>query len=206
GDVVTLTCSRVGTGRSKVKGRCSSTASAVISVTDTEIEVEAPEGFSDRTASVRVCVASTATNTADFYYTGTTAPLITSVTPTCFYNSTVIITGAGFSLNVEDNIVKFGEVEGTVTEATKTSLTVVTPDLGTATQADITVTKLVVVSDVMSIVVDIDQSKVASYDWTWHTASPGVVYKTGEFTLFGSTTRRIHVFDVPVDASNTLGI
>ncbi|MCT1524505.1 phosphodiester glycosidase family protein [Sphingobacterium hotanense] len=206
GDVVTIIGTGFGTDRSKVKVRFSATEATVISVTDTEIEVEAPVGFTDRAISVRVFVASTATNTSDFYYIDTAAPSITSVTPTCFYNSMVVIAGAGFSLNVEDNIVKFGEVEGAVTEATKTSLTVVTPDLGTATQADITVTKLDMVSNAMHIDVDVDQNKVATYDWTTHTARPGVVYKTGQFTLFGSTTRRIHVLDVTLDASNTLGI
>src|SRR5690606_21920277 len=68
------------------------------------------------------------------------SPSITSVTATCFYNSEVVINGNNFSPNKEDNIVKFGTEEATVTKATKTSLTVTTPDLGAAATANITVT------------------------------------------------------------------
>src|SRR5690606_23843039 len=92
GDVVTITGTGFGTDRSKGKVWLSATESTVFYVTDTEMEVDVPEGFSDRTESVRVLVAITATKTADFHYTGTTATLITSVTPPRFYNSTVITT------------------------------------------------------------------------------------------------------------------
>lgn len=206
GDVVKITGTGFGTERSKVKVRFSATDATVIAVTDTEIEVRAPEGFEDRAASVRVFASSLPSNTLDFHYIGTTAPTITSVSATCFYNSTVIISGAHFSLNKEDNIVKFGTIAGTVTEATATSLTVLAPDLGGATSADITVTKFDLVSNAMKIDVDVDQNKVATYNWTTHTARTGLVYKTGEFALFGSTTRRIHILDVTLNASNTLGI
>ncbi|NGM62618.1 hypothetical protein G5B30_11900 [Sphingobacterium sp. SGG-5] len=206
GDVVTITGTGFGVDRSKVKIRFSTVEATVISVTDTEIEVEAPQGFSDRTASVRVFASSLPSNTVDFYYIGNTAPFLTSVTPTCFYNSTVVIAGAHFSSNKADNIVKFGTIEGTVTEATKTTLTVIAPNLGAATNADITVTKFGEVSNALNIDVDVDQNKVATYNWTTHTARPGLVYKTGEFTLFGSTTRRVHILDVTLNASNTLGI
>src|SRR5690606_26787365 len=47
---------------------------------------------------------------------------------------------------------------------------------------------------------------VATYDWTEHTVKPGVIYKTGQFTLFGPVQRRIYVLDVTLNASNTLGI
>lgn len=206
GDVVTITGTGFGTDPSKVKVRFSTTEATVISVTDTKIEVEAPAGFSDRAASVRVFVSSLSSYTADFYYADITTPVITAVTPTCFYNATAVITGRSFSPNVADNIVKFGTIEATVTEATATSLTVLAPDLGTATSADVTVTKFDLVSNAMNIDVDADQNKVATYSWETHTAKPGVVYKTGQFTLFGSTTRRINVLDVTLNASNTLGI
>ncbi len=130
---------------------------------------------------------------------------ITSVTATCFYGSTVVITGNNFSPNKEDNIVKFGTEEATVIKATKTSLTVSTPDLGAATTANITVTVSDKVSNARNITVDADQNKIATYDWTVHTVKPGVIYKTGEFTLFDKT-RRIHILDVTLNTSNTLGI
>ncbi|NGM62638.1 hypothetical protein G5B30_12000 [Sphingobacterium sp. SGG-5] len=134
------------------------------------------------------------------------SPSITSVTATCFYNSTVVINGSNFSSNKEDNIVKFGTVQATVMSATKTTLKVTTPDLGTAANADITVTIADKVSNARSIAVDADQNKVATYDWTEHTVKPGVIYKTGQFTLFGPAQRRIYVLDVTLNASNTLGI
>jgi len=206
GDVVTITGNGFGTDRSKVKIRFSTIEATVISVNDTKIEVEAPEGFSDRTTSVRVFASSMPSNAVDFYYIGNTAPLLTSVTPTCFYNSTVVIAGAHFSLKKEDNIVKFGPIEGTVVEATKNSLTVLTPDLGTATSADVTVTKFDKVSNVLNIDVEPDQNKVAIYNWDSTEIKLGVTHKTGTLDLFGSTTRRIHVLDVKLDGSNTLGI
>ncbi len=206
GDVVTITGSGFGTDRSKVKIRFSTVEATVISVTDTQIEVEAPEGFSDRTASVRVFASSLPSNTVDFYYIGMTDPFLTSLTPTCFYNATVVITGAHFSPNKADNIVKFGTIAGTVTEATTTSLTVIAPDLGSATGADVTVTKFgQLVSNALWIEVQPDQNTVATYNWNSTEIKPGVTHKTGTFSVFGST-RRIHVLDVTLDESNRLGI
>ena len=144
-------------------------------------------------------------NTKTFTYNDI-PPSITSVTATCFYSSTVVIQGNNFSPDKDDNIVKFGMIEATVTTATETSLTVITPDLGSATTADITVTKSDMVSNSRSIVVDVDQNKIATYNWTTYAVKSGVTYKTGEFDLFGQTLRRIYILDVTLDASNTLGI
>jgi exopolysaccharide biosynthesis protein len=136
----------------------------------------------------------------------TTSPSITAMTATCFYSSTVVISGSNFSPNAQDNIVKFGTTAATVTAATTTSLTVTAPDLGSATTADVTVTKLGIVSNAKSIAIDADQNKIATYNWTTHTVKSGVTYKTGEFSLFGGTQRRIYILDVTLNASNTLGI
>lgn len=134
------------------------------------------------------------------------SPSITAMTTTCFYSSTVIISGNNFSPNIQDNIVKFGTAVATVTAATKTSLTVTTPNLGTATTVDVTVTNLGIASNAKSIAVDTDQNKIATYNWTTHTVKSGVTYKTGEFNLFGETRRRVYILDVTLNASNTLGI
>jgi exopolysaccharide biosynthesis protein len=56
------------------------------------------------------------------------------------------------------------------------------------------------------IVVDVDQNKVATYKWTTHSVKPGVTYKTGQFNLFGTSLRRIHVLDVMLTAGNSLRI
>lgn len=138
--------------------------------------------------------------------TDTTAPMITSMTTTCFYGSTVIINGTNFSLNKTDNIVKFGTTEATVTEASKTSLTVTTPDMGVTTTTDITVTKFGKVSNTKSITVDVDQNKIATYNWPTHMVKSGITYKTSEFDLFGETLRRIHILDFTLNEANTLGI
>lgn len=207
GTIITLTGSGFGTDPSHVKVQFSSVeVRTVISVTDTQIEVEAPAGFSDRTVNVRAIAPNASSNVVEFYYLDATPPSITSTPATCFYNSTVVITGNNFSPNKGDNIVKFGAMEATVTEATRTSLTVTTPDLGDATDTDITVTKFDLVSNAWNITVDTDQNKIATYDWTMHTVRPGVDYKTGEFSLFGSEIRKIHILDVTLNETNTLGI
>lgn len=133
-------------------------------------------------------------------------PSIESMTATCFYNSTVVITGKGFSPNKEDNIVKFGMVSGTVIEAKSTSLSVKTPNLGSATNVDVTVANSGSTSNAKSIAIDVDQNKIATYAWTSTTTKPGLIYKSGQFSLFGSTQRSIYILDVTLDASNTLGI
>lgn len=207
GSVITITGTGFGTDKSKVGVKFNTTnATNIISVTDTQIEVQAPPGFSNQTVRVEVQVSGLTSASKAFLYIDTTPLSITKVTDVCFTGSTVVLAGNNFSLNKEENIVKFSNVEATVTAVTKTSLTVVTPHLGDATTADITVTKFGVVSNALSISVDADQSKVAAYNWTTHTARQGIVYKTGEFPLFGSSTRRINIIDITLNESNTLGI
>jgi hypothetical protein len=136
-----------------------------------------------------------------------TSPSIVSITPSCFYNSTVVITGKGFSSNKEDNIVKFGTVSGIVTEAKSNILTVKAPDLAPATTVDVTVTSGGLSSNVKSITVDLDQNKVATYPWNVSaTLKDGVLYKSGQLTLFGPSLRSIYLLDITLNASNTIGI
>ena len=171
-----------------------------------KIIVKAPEGEKDgEKVNVTVTIGEKASNTKEFSYI-TPTPLIMSMSESCYYNSTVIIVGKNFSLIKEDNIVKFGTIEGTVTKATSDSLFVTTPDLGDATSADVTVTRKDMTSNAIKIVVDFDRSKIAAFDWTTHTVKPGVVYKKGELSLFGTAQRSIYILDVTLDASNTLGI
>ena len=132
-------------------------------------------------------------------------PSIIKLTEECFTGSEVLISGNNFSLAKEDNIVKFGDVEATVKAVRKTYLTVTAPHLGTATSAAVTVTKYGMVSNSKSITVDADQSKVAEYSYTTHTAREGVVYKTGQLSLFGKN-QRIYILDVTLNAANTLHI
>ncbi len=206
GTVITLTGKGFGTDKSKITVRVGTVESvSIMSVTNTKIQLRAPEGFSDYTANIHVTVSSSTSNTVEFYYADTVTPVITTVTTTCFYHSTVVITGKNFSPIKEENSVKFGEIEAEVTDATNTSLTVITPDLGAASSVGITVAKSGKVSNTQNISVDQDQNKVATYDWTTHTVRTGITYKTAELTLFGSL-RRLHILDVALTEKNTLGI
>lgn len=207
GTIITLTGTDFGTDASKVRVRFNTiNAAAIVSVTNTQIKVEAPAGFSDHLVNVRASVGERSSNAVSFYYKDTAPPSIVSATATCFAGSTVIISGNNFSVEKEDNIVKFGEIEAAVTAATKSSLTVTAPDLGAATSANITVTKYNMVSNARNITVDVDQNKVATHAWTTHTVRPGVVYKKGNFSVFGSGIRYIYILDVTLDETNTLGI
>src|SRR5690606_25974547 len=127
----------------------------ILSVSDTEIKVEAPGGFSDETVNVQVFLSDRLlpSQYAEFYYTERFRPTITFVPATTFYNATLVISGTNFSPVKEENTVKFGAVEATVTEASETSLTVITPDLGDATFAEITVAKGDLLSNAESIAI-----------------------------------------------------
>lgn len=205
GDTITIIGNYFGSDKSKVKIRFNLTDAAnIVSVENTKIEVEVPDGIDASSVEISVEVANFISNRKSFSYLK--PPSLAKLTPTCFYGSTVEITGVNFSQDVEGNKVMFGGIEATVTEASKTNIKVIAPDLGIATSADVTVTIHDMVSNALKINVDFDQNKIASYDWTIHTVRPGLIYKTGQFSLFGSTIRRIHVLDLTLDANNILGI
>lgn len=206
GDILTITGSRFGVDKSKVKVQFNATvATNIVSVVDNKIEVEVPAAIGGESAVyINVLVANLSSNKIPFSLLKPTS--ITSVTATCFYGSTVVISGTNFSPNAAENVVMFDDKEAVVTEATSTSLTVITPDLGNAETSTLTVITFGMVSNSARIDVDPDQNKIATYNWTTHIVKPGVIYKTGQFTLFGPTTRRIHVLDVTLDDNNPLGI
>ena len=205
GDIIMITGNNFGSDKSKVQVKFNTTdAPNIVTVTDTRIEVQVPAGLIEPMVYISVHVGNFVSNKRSFSYIK--PPSISSMTAKCFYGSTVFITGSNFSQKVEENIVKFGNIEAQVTEATRTTLTVIAPDLGSATTADVTVKRLDMVSNTWKVNVDVDQNKIATHNWTTHTIKPGVIYKTGQFTLFGPTTRRIHVLDVTLDANNILGI
>ena len=205
GDIITISGNYFGSDKSKVKVKFNTTdAVNIVTVADTKIEVEVPAGIVTTTVEISVQVANLVSNRKSFSYLK--PPTIASLTPTCFYGSMVVITGTNFGQEVEDNRVMFGNLEATVKEASKFTLKVIAPDLGSATSADVTVTAHGMASNALKINVDYDQNKIATYNWTIHTVKPGFSYKTGQFSLFGSITRRIHVLDVTLDANNILGL
>jgi exopolysaccharide biosynthesis protein len=206
GTEVVILGENFGDNSSVIEVTIGSKAAEVITKSSTQLKVKAPSGLNDIAASVVVSVGTKRSNTKTFTYKDTAAPSIASVTNICFSGSTVVINGSNFSSTVDGNTVKFGTAVATVTAATKTSLTVTTPVLGSAATADITVTKSDKVSNAKSIAVDFDQNKIATYNWTTHTVKPGLIYKTGTFTLYGETQRRVYILDVTLNASNTLGI
>lgn len=201
---VSIILSNFKSKSSNVGVKFGSKSASISFVSDTLIKVKAPEGFNDMAVSLTVITDGKVSNAKTFTYVS--SPQITEITGSCFYNASVVINGNNFSANIEENTVKFGAIEGTVKKATKTSLTVIVPNFGNATSLNVTVTKNNMVSNALSIQVDVDQHKVATYDWTTHTVKPGVTYKTGQFNLFGSVQRRMYVLDVTLDETNTLGI
>ena len=130
---------------------------------------------------------------------------ITGVTSSCFYGSTVVITGVKFSQTIADQKVMFGDLEAEVVKATPTSLTVITPKLGEVTSAEIVVIKSGKSSNTKEIKVDVEKNYIATYDWITYTVKPDVLYKTAQFNLFNAL-RRIHILDVTLSQDNTLGI
>ena len=202
---VTIAGENFGNKITDVKVAFGTTDAKVISVSAESIRVKAPAGESNTTVNVTVSVGDKVSNKMEFYY-NKKVPAITSMTKNSFYTSTVVITGINFSPDKDQNIVKFGTKEATVTEATSTSLSVTSPDLGDATTAEITVTVEDVISNAKSILINADQSKINRFDWETLNVRPGITYKKGIFTLFGSAQRRIYILDVTLNSSNTLAI
>lgn len=205
GTEVTISGDNFGNDMKEVKVAFGSTNVELIMFSRQKIKVKAPSGDSNTTVNVIISVGDKVSNKKEFFY-NKIPPSIASMTETCFYNSTVVITGDNFSTNKEENIVKFGTTKATVTEATRTSLHVITPDLGDVTNTEVTVTGSDGTSNAKTITVDVDQSKINRFDWTTHTVKPGVIYKKGIFSLFGTAQRRIYILDVTLNATNTLGI
>lgn len=210
GTVITIAGVRFGTDATKVRVRFDNTTDAaeILSVSDTEIKVKAPGGFSDKAVNIQVFVSDQLlpSRYAQFYYIERFRPEITAIPATTFYHAVLVISGINFSPVAEENIVKFGDVEATVTEASETSLTVLVPDLGDVTSTDITVSKADLVSNAMRIDVNLDQNTIAKYDWAATQVRSGIIHKTGTFALFGDVQRRINVLDVTLDQSNELAI
>ncbi|HEY0668537.1 MAG TPA: phosphodiester glycosidase family protein [Sphingobacteriaceae bacterium] len=200
---ITIAGENFGDNANVAKVTFGSKTAVIVSYSKQQIKVKAPAGAGTGKVNVFVSVGSLNSNKLEFEYIG--GPSIAGLSSTCFYNSTVVITGSGFSTDKAANMVKFGTVPATVIEATNTTLRVKTPDLGSATTASVTVTSADVTSNAWIIAVDVDQNKVATYNWTTHTVKPGVIYRSGQYTLFGGS-QRLYVLDVTLDASNTLGI
>ena len=203
---VTITGENFGKNSNDVKVDFGSKSAVITVFTNQKMKVKAPSGPANVEVNVTVSVGNLTSNKTAFFYANTVLPSITSMTSTCFYNSIVVITGKDFSPNKEDNIVKFGTISATVIAATSTSLSVKTPDLGSASTASVTVTNSGITSNAQSIAVDVDRDKIVKYTWTTQTVKPGVTYKTGELSLFGGVQRRIYVLEVTLNESNTLGI
>lgn len=170
------------------------------------IKVKAPAGAGSAKVDVLVTVGTKVSNKIPFDYSNTTLPAITATSANCFYNSTVVLTGTNFSSTKENNVVRFGNLTATVLAASTTSLTVQTPELGAVSTALVNVTSTGVTSASRGIPVEMDQNKVATYPWTTHTVRTGLLYKSGQFELFGASPRSIYILDVTLNASNILGI
>lgn len=206
GTAITLTGTGFGRDKSKASVWFSSKEVAdLTSVSDTEIKVTAPEGFSNQQVTVSVSISGSRSNAITFRYVDASAPAITSTTASCFYNSVVEIKGSNFGTDKEKLQVKFGDQTATLVEVADTKLKVLTPNLGDVTNAKVTVSKGETVSNSVSIAVDSDLNKIAIHNWTESSVRTGVEYKSGQLNVFGSS-RRIHILDIELTAENKLGI
>lgn len=174
-------------------------------ISDNTITAIAPEGYTGITVDVMVQVDTLTSNTIAFSYL--LPPTITNTSSDCFYNSRFTLNGDNFGANINDNIVKFGNLEATVIKASTTSITVITPNIGAdVTSVEVTVTTNSMISEPKIIPVDQELNKIATYDWTSSTIRPGIIYKTGTTALFAGSTRSVFILDITLNESNTLGI
>jgi len=96
----------------------------------------------------------------------------------------LLFSGDHFSTKKEDNIVQFGMIEATVTEATKNSLTVIAPNLSSAASTNITVTKYDMVSNARSIILHVDQNENSIFKRVKMGQKIFCLLKLSFFTLF----------------------
>lgn len=126
GTIVTITGQHFSRDISQNIATFNGKIATINSATANELVVVVPEGAS--TGKVKVGVNGAVGQSANDFYVYDT-PVIMSFTPDTGAAGTVVtITGSNFSPNPAENIVKFGDGIAVVTEATRTSLTVVVPD------------------------------------------------------------------------------
>ncbi len=202
---ITITGKNFGSNKNAIQVTFGTRTAAITKFSNSELKVRVPLRSNSTVVNVFVAINGRMSNSKVFTY-NEIPPSISSLTQTCFYGSKVVIHGNNFSTNTEENIVRFGTIEAPVIQASHTSLTVLTPNLGDAITAEVTVSKAGVVSNAKTITVDVDQNKVTTFNWTTHTLRPGALYKTGELNLFGETLRRVYILDVTLNETNTLGI
>ncbi|MGV3526617.1 MAG: IPT/TIG domain-containing protein [Candidatus Sericytochromatia bacterium] len=113
-----------------------STEATVTAATATSLTVEVPAGISGA-QNVSVEVGSqTSGETRTFNVT----PVLSSLSlAAAAPNSSITLTGTGFSTSEEDNTVFFGSTAATVTAATATTLTVTVPNVAGAQNVNVTV-------------------------------------------------------------------
>jgi YD repeat-containing protein len=137
GTEVTLTGTAFSTTAAQNIVKFNGVAAVVKSATATQLVVTVPASATTGTVSVQV---GDKTVTASMFTVLTpAAPTLTNLAPASGkIGSTITLTGTGFSATASQNVVKFNDVEATVTNATATSLTVTVP--AGATSGDVTVT------------------------------------------------------------------
>src|SRR5690606_4213795 len=117
--VITIAGVRFGTDATKLRVRVDYTTASTVIITpsDSEIKVIAPGGFSDKAVNIQVFVSDQLlpSRYEQFYYIERFRPEITAIPATTFYHAVLVISGINFSPVAEENIVKFGDVEATVT-------------------------------------------------------------------------------------------
>jgi hypothetical protein len=160
GTQVTITGSNFPENASSVTVQFNGTTAMVISASETQIVTAVPPDVTTGKISVTI---DGQTITGDTEFT-VVVPLqtIASFTPTSGLPGTIVtITGADFSANATDNIVKFNGTPATVTAATATSLTVTVPAGATPGKISVSIAGRVVTGDTDFTVI-IPQQTIAS--------------------------------------------
>jgi len=112
----------------------------VTSGTGNQLTVTVPAGATTQPISVTV-TGLTATSSTSFEVT--VPPIITSFSPANGpIGTTVTIDGSNFSINISNNIVKFGTVRAAVISATSSQLSVIVPSGATSQPISVTVDEL----------------------------------------------------------------
>jgi gliding motility-associated-like protein len=184
GTTVTVTGSNFSTNISNNIVRFGTVQGAVISATATQLAVIVPAGATSQPIYVTVDGLTTYTSTS---FIVIYAPTIMSFNPTSgSVGSAVTINGANFSANSSDNIVRFGNIQATVTAAATTQLAVIVPSGAITQTICVTVNGLTVCSGIQFTVTSSAQQPVInSFNPTSGPAGTTVIITGSNFSLNG---------------------
>ena len=123
GTEVTIVGENFPENSNDVKVAFGSTNAKITSFSKNKIKVNAPSGFSDSKVNVTISSGGKVSNIKEFYFTNTTPPSITSLSPDSGTAETeVTIAGDNFGDNSSDVKVAFGSKDATISSFSKKKL------------------------------------------------------------------------------------